>query len=74
MFGCFLYDRNKVSSKLLRIYWECERRRDIACSVRLTTLLDGTPVGAPRGLHNHGSAQERTENLHIRNRLRQEVM
>ena len=30
----YVYDRNKISKDGRRIYWECERRRDIQCNVQ----------------------------------------
>ena len=66
----FLFDKNKISRNGTKIYWECERRRDISCSVRLTTSISGSIVSKNVAEHNHDKAGKHASSLEVRHRLR----
>jgi hypothetical protein len=69
----YVYDRNKISKDGRRIYWECERRRDIQCNVRLTTRTEAVLISGPRGEHNHDSNASHIESLDVRQKLKVEA-
>ncbi len=50
-FGNFLFEQNRVWRD--RIYWACERRRDVQCPIRMFTTAECTVLHEPTKKHNH---------------------
>ena len=51
------------------IYWQCERRRDIGCTVTLTTDENGEIIKRPKTSHIHGITESRARAVSVRNGL-----
>src|SRR6266516_1199384 len=51
------------------IYWQCERRRDIGCSVIVHTDVDGKSVRQESNSHTHTPTEDRSEALSVRHGL-----
>jgi hypothetical protein len=67
----FFFDKNKLSKSGARIYWECERRRDIHCEARITTTVNGQVLAAPVSAHNHDESSANSEIRMIRHAMKQ---
>jgi FLYWCH zinc finger domain len=71
----YLYNKNKSykSGDTNFILWECERRREMRCSVYVTTDEEGSVVKPPTSLHIHAEpGPARAAMLNVRHNLLEE--